>query len=355
MASELKFASTRAARREFAVRTGLVVLILCGGLVVYLLTELLLLIFAAFLVVVMLHAMADPVARRTRLPRGVALAVTSMLLFVSLLALMVGFGREIASQLELAAEQLPQAVEQVLAWLDRIGLDREIVVASLNESTMIGSGASIAADYLADLVGLLVAFILAIVAGGYIAAQPQVYVGGFLALFPPSKSEEIDRVGRLVVAELKRWLVGQLAIMAFVGALTGLGAWFLGLPAPLALALIATVLEFIPYLGPILITVPAVLLALTVSLETALLMLGWVILVQQIEGYVLTPVIQRQAISLPPAVTLFSLVTAGLLFGLPGVVLALPLAVVGHVLYGEWVEHQARAHEGMVFDQKAET
>lgn len=343
MVSEQKFANLSASRREFAVRIGLVVIAAATVLLVYRLTELFLLIFAAFLVVVIMHAMADPVTRRTGLPRGAALAITSGLLSLAVLAIMVGFGREIGNQVELASEQLPQAAEQVLAWLDRSGIDRDVVMPNLRESAILGSGAFIAANLVANLTGLIFAIVLAIVGGAYMAAQPHLYVRGFLALFSPLPRQQIDRIGRLVVAKLKRWLLGQLAIMAIVGALTGFGAWLLGLPAPLALALIATVLEFIPYLGPILIAVPAFLLGLTVSLETAVLMLGWVILVQQIEGYVLTPLIQRRAVSLPPATILFSLVAAGLLFGLPGVLLALPLAVVGHVLYGEWVEYQARS------------
>ena len=131
---------------------------------------------------------------------------------------------------------------------------------------------------------------------------------------------------------LRLWLKGQAIAMVVVGLLTGFGLWMLGMPSALVLGLMAGLLEFIPFAGPIIAAIPAVLLALAVSPELGL----WVVLlylaVQQFEGNVLTPLVQQYAVDLPGAVLLFSLIGFGTLFGTLGVILAAPLAVVTLVL-----------------------
>ena len=124
----------------------------------------------------------------------------------------------------------------------------------------------------------------------------------------------------------------QLIAMAAVGTLTGVGLWLLGVHSALVLGLIAGLMEFVPYLGPILSAVPGILLALALSPDLAI----WVALlyfaVQQFEGYVLTPLVQQYAVDLPGVVLLFSLLAFGTLFGTLGIVLAAPLTVVTYVL-----------------------
>ncbi|MFC3128985.1 AI-2E family transporter [Coralloluteibacterium stylophorae] len=131
---------------------------------------------------------------------------------------------------------------------------------------------------------------------------------------------------------LRLWLGGQAVAMLAVGVLTGLGLWALGVPAALGLAIIATLLDFVPLVGPIAAAVPAILLALTVDPRTGLLTTLLYLVVQQIEGNLLQPLVQQRAVELPPALLLFALIGAGLLFGVLGVLLAAPLTVVIFVL-----------------------
>jgi predicted PurR-regulated permease PerM len=130
---------------------------------------------------------------------------------------------------------------------------------------------------------------------------------------------------------LRLWLVGQLFAMALVGILAGLGLWLLGIPSALALGLIAGLLEFVPVVGPIAAAVPAVLLAMLVGWEESLMVAGLYFAIQQVEGYVITPLVQQRAVDLPPALTLFSLIALGTVFGVPGVLLAAPMTVAIYV------------------------
>jgi predicted PurR-regulated permease PerM len=174
--------------------------------------------------------------------------------------------------------------------------------------------------------------LVVIVAGIFLATQPRFYLTGAVKLIPPTKRAlALESIMESEQA-LRLWLRGQLIAMIVVGLLTGLGLWALGMPSALTLGLLAGILEFIPFAGPILSAVPAILLALAVSPEIALWVLLLYFAVQQFEGYVLTPLVQQYAVDLPGVVLLFSLIAFGALFGTLGVILAAPLTVVCYVL-----------------------
>jgi predicted PurR-regulated permease PerM len=120
--------------------------------------------------------------------------------------------------------------------------------------------------------------------------------------------------------------------MVIVATMSLIAYWGIGLPSPVALALIAGVTNFIPYLGPFLGAIPAVIFALTMDVNTIIWTLGAIVVIQQVEGYILTPLIQNRVVLMPAALVLFSIVVFGFLFGAWGVVLAVPLTVALSVL-----------------------
>ena len=120
--------------------------------------------------------------------------------------------------------------------------------------------------------------------------------------------------------------------MVVVGGLTALGLWIVGAPLPLALGLIAGLLSFIPLLGPVFGAVPAILVALVESPTLALYVVVVFVVVQVLETYIVTPLIQQRAVSIPPALLLTAQVLLSVLFGVMGMLLATPIAVVAIVL-----------------------
>jgi predicted PurR-regulated permease PerM len=106
----------------------------------------------------------------------------------------------------------------------------------------------------------------------------------------------------------------------------------LGVPLALSLGVTAAILEFIPVIGPIVAAVPAILLAFSKGPEMAFYVTLIYIAVQQIESNIITPLVQRWAVRLPPVIGLLAIVACGLLFGVLGVVFAMPIAVVVMVL-----------------------
>jgi predicted PurR-regulated permease PerM len=170
------------------------------------------------------------------------------------------------------------------------------------------------------------------------AAQPNLYVRGTLRLVPKHKRDRLAEVMHRVGQTLRRWMLGQLGLMLFVGVTSTLGLWLLDVQAALALGLLAGLLTFIPFLGPVIAAVVAVL----VSLSDGPLTAAWVALlyigIQTMEG-LLEPLVQQKTVYLPPVLLLMSQLALGVLVGLVGVVLATPLAaalmVMVQMLYVE--------------------
>jgi len=131
---------------------------------------------------------------------------------------------------------------------------------------------------------------------------------------------------------LHAWLLGQFAAMVMVGTITGAGLALIGVPSWLALGLLAGVLEFVPILGPIAAAVPGLLMALSQGWDSFLLTAALYVLVQQLEGNLIIPLVLRRAVSLPPVLTIFAVVAFGTLFGWMGILLAAPLTVLAFTL-----------------------
>jgi predicted PurR-regulated permease PerM len=177
------------------------------------------------------------------------------------------------------------------------------------------------------LQGLLTVFVV-LVSGIYLAAQPGMYVTGLLMLAPharrPRYREVLGRLGYV----LRWWMIGQLVPMVVIGTITAVGLKAIGVPMWWFLGLLAALFNFIPNFGPLVSGVPAFLLALAESPAKAMWVVVLYVVAQNLEGYVLTPLVQRRAVEMPPALLILFQVLAGLLLGALGVVLAAPLLAV---------------------------
>ena len=317
--------------RVFIERLVIALIVIGLALLLWNLRGLFLLLFGAVLVSVILNIVAGPLRERLRLPHAVALLGAVLVVIGVIGTAFWMFGAEVTRQAHGLRELIPAAWQAVQGRLDAWGFGDAV-----REWTAgLGAGGGVVANLgnIAVTVGNGVADLLLVVVGGiYLAAQPDLYRVGLIKLVP-------DR-GRALAAQalqasgraLRLWLLGRIVSMTVVGLLTWLGLTIIGVPSALTLALLAGLLEFVPFIGPILAAVPAILLGFAAgpqaAIWTALLFLG----IQQFEGNVLEPLVQQRAVDLPPALLLFALVAGGLVFGVAGIILAAPLTVVLFVL-----------------------
>lgn len=320
------------ALRSYTFRVLIALALVALGILLWQLSGLLLLVFGAVVVSALLRAIVGPVTRLTGLPEGLALGLTIAALLAGLALLMWAFGWQLAVQVATLRQTLPGAWEHFQTWLSDSPLGPTVEALAQRTQSSVAGLASRAGALAMSATGGVANLFLVLVGGVYLAAQPRLYRIGLLKLLPagarPAVADALDASG----AALKAWLGGQLVAMAVVGLLTGLGLWALGVPVALGLGLITALLDFVPIVGPILAAIPAILLGFTVSPQIGLATLGLFVVVQQVEGHVLQPLIQQRAVDLPPALLLFSLFGVGTLLGPPGVLLAAPLTVVLYVL-----------------------
>jgi predicted PurR-regulated permease PerM len=300
-------------------------------LLIWQLVDLLLLVFASVLVAIFFRSFADTIAGLTRLSHGLALTVAIILVAIFFVLISTLFGTTIHQNVSTLIDQLPTAWREIRG---RIGEVRWLVDAldRAGEAMLTGNVVSRIGGALGTVMGAVTNVFLVLFAGLYIAAQPKLYRDGFLKLVPPQDRERIDATLVRCGLFLRNWLLGQLIAMIVVGTLTGVGLQLLQVPSALALGLFAGLAEFIPILGPIAAAIPALIIAFSQDSQLALWVLVMFVIIQQLEGNVLQPIIQRRMVALPPAVTLFAVIAFAILFGAMGALLAAPLAVVTLVL-----------------------
>ncbi len=298
-------------------------------LLVWKLSYVFLLAFGAVLVAVILRAFADVLARWTPLPERWTLTVAGLVILITVIGILALFGTQIRVQVANVSERLPAAIDD---FTRALGLGP---VTDQIPEMLEGRGSSIAArlaGYGTAFLGGLADFLLVIVAGVYIAANPKIYRKGLVKLVPPSQHERIGSSLDAVGQALKLWLAAQLIAMTFVGVATTVGALLIGLPSPFALGLIAGLLDFVPFVGPILGALPAVLIASTIDGATVLWTILLFTVIQQVESNVVFPLVGGRMVSLPAALALFAILAAGVLFGPLGLIFGFPLAVDAFVL-----------------------
>jgi predicted PurR-regulated permease PerM len=262
----------------------------------------------------------------------------------------------IREQFRQFSQNFPGLSEQVNALVDQaedfFGLDIPVEVEPenlvevaqdfLTQGGVLEAAAGVGMT-LASVISMGVVVLLAVV---YLVARPEPWVNGFVSLFPAEQRQRVREVLRKLYRTVQRWLVGQLTAMIFIGLSSVIALHVIGIPFALLLGIFSGLVSFVPILGAILSAVPPVLLALASEPILAV----WVILaytiIQQIESNIIQPIVMSQAVRLHPALVLFALLVMGTLFGVVGLVLAVPLVATFQVLVNElWVKRMDQVGE----------
>ena len=314
------------------------------------------LIFAGLLLGVALNAMTELVGRVLRLAHALRLTVVCLVLASLLSGVIFLGGTTIAQQATVLSNTIKSQLVSVKAFLEKNGIDTSYFDlgnpnASADSSvpatpgaathnlpsagTIASSGGAIVSETLKLVLGAVSAvgnFFIVLFLGLTFAAQPSVYRKGLLFIVPARFRARatviVDRIGET----LERWLIAQIVTMAVVFLVTWIGLAMIGVQSSFILGIQSGLLTFIPTVGPLLAGLIVVLASLASGWVAAasafVLFLG----IHALESYILTPILQRQALDIPPA-TLFAFqILLGVVFGIWGLALALPVMAIVKVM-----------------------
>jgi predicted PurR-regulated permease PerM len=315
------------------------ILILLGVWFLYLIWDVLLMLFAAVVVASAIEPIADYL-QRYRVPR----AASVVMVYLTALLILFGMVTLMIDPLTQQIRQLTLALPGIVAWFEGLLLVGTTVdqshISSLQEGlSQFGEniarlGVNIfqgAGTVVASFAMVLFVFVVAF----YLVLEQGTLKKFFRLVVPaihwPFAEQVIDRVQRGV----GRWMLAQLALGFIVGMIVGVGLWLLGVPYALLLGLVAGVLEIIPVIGPILAAIPGIVVGLSQSLVTGIVVLGFYLVVQQVENHVLVPNIMRRAIGLHPLITIIAVLLGARLIGIAGAILAVPMATVVSIILSD--------------------
>lgn len=311
--------------------------LIVGLLIAWQAHDVLLLGFAAILLAIFLSSITDWASEKFKLSYNLVLTGVSVLLAIFMVLIFWISAPLIGEQLKLLLEELPKAYDllraKASAYVDWHLLTKEKLTSEFifNNEKLLNQATSIFSFTL----GTITSFIIFIFVGLYLAFSPEQYIKGFLKIFPPKKRNYVEGILKKIGQALRWWLLGKFIAMAIVGTLIFLGLWILQVPLLLILSLLAAILTFIPYIGPILAAIPAILITMSIDPWQAIYVALLYIVVHTIEGYLISPCIDQRTVAIPPALTVMVQVLLMLLIGFIGLALASPLTVVALALIKE--------------------
>lgn len=293
--------------------------------------ELLLLTFAGVLAAVFLGTLTHWIQRATRLPGVLAYTATLVLLAGGVFLAGWFLAPRISEQMSQVLTALPDSLHRLEEPLMKHAWGRDLV-AHAREALQTSSMGKKLPQLANTVVESVVDIVVVVVIGFFAGLNPAGYRAGILILIPQDRREGLRRMVGELREQLKWWLFGQMFAMAVLGVGTGIGLTLLGVKLAWILALITAGAVFVPYAGTVLAGIPSVLMGLENGPKTALYVLGFYSLLHILEGYILTPFIQKKAVRLPPVLTVLAQFLMWNVAGVLGVALAAPLTTAGLVL-----------------------
>ena len=314
--------------------------------------DVLIVVFLAIILAVYLDAVSGFLQRRAAFPPAAALTVAVGLTLGALVGVVFLIVPAVASQVQDLVGNLPSFLTELDQSINRLlrgipvlrrgaseGGSPGILATSLNELVGVVRGAVV--PYLKGGIELVIEGVSVFVMALYLARNPSIYVEGLVALVPPDRR----RLARVILYDLKltlhAWVVGQLIAMVLLAALTTLGLWILGVPYFLAFGVFAGIAAIVPFFGTLFSTLIPALFALGVAglgkaIAVALMGVG----VHLIEANFVAPLVMERQVNLPPVITIAGVLIIGKIFGLAGLIVAVPIlafvmVLIRHILVGE--------------------
>lgn len=321
-------------KKEFFQRLLIFLLTITVVLLIVYSFRIILMIFASCLLAVLFTGLSDLLRRFIPWPENIRLLLVLLAISFCIAAFSYLFGQGITSHIDKFSSSLENAYNSFIHQLKLSTLGTGILEKATNgvDNTTGYRILSKVTDIFSTTLGSLFDIFVIVFLGLFLSFEHRMYTDGLIKLFPARYRDQIDDLLNRTNSVLRWWMLGQFLYMLTIGILSTLGLWFLGMPMALTLGLLAMILSFIPYLGTIFSAVPALLIALTISNQMVLYVVILYGIIHLVTSYLVAPLIQLEAISLPPALTIVGQILLAYLVGGLGLLLATPLIAVIIVL-----------------------
>ena len=269
---------------------------------------------------------------RIHIRRGIGAALVLLVAVAAFAGVIAMIGPSIREQTRELSRELPKAMQSIEAAVNRTPVKNivsppqqggggltERVAKEMRSATRFLF--PIVSSFLGALGGVVIVLFIAM----YVAAEPGLYRKGILHLVPHKHRERAEEWLSTLRDTLRQWLIARLIAMVLIGVITGAGLALIGIKGAIALGVLAGLLEFVPFFGPIASAIPAVAVALADSPDKALWVIGLYLVIQQLEGNVITPLLLKKRIDVPPVMTVVAVAALGMVFGVLGMLIAEPL------------------------------
>lgn len=304
--------------------------------------EILMLVFLGLLFGLYLKVASQWIAEHSMLPRKLALGLLMAAILGVVVSIAFLIAPAVSRELVSAGNELSTAMGQLRTMLEQSDWSRKVAddlsgaFATLQDgpqvSQMLQRGIDnvfgVFSTALGTITGVVVIFVVAL----YVSLEPQLYANGLLRLFPRSARNAVEATLGEVEHVLTWWLIGQSVSMTVLGVTMTAFLVLMDVPLAFLLGAFTAIMTFIPNLGPIIAGVPAILLAFSRGPVTALATFVFIVVIQNVEGFLITPMVHRRIIALPPALVISVQMILATLVGLIGIFVAMPIIALGMVL-----------------------
>lgn len=303
-------------------------------LFIYYIKDVIFIVFIAVLMALTMEPAVDRMQKKNGIPRvfGAGLLFSSTFAVIALLiyAITPTLAREIGQM----ATTLPAYIDKIdfnyiIDNGQDMGLDTGMIQNILVEMSIAfkNAAAYLLSGTLGFLGGIFSAILIAVISF-YLVLEDNGIEKFVRAAAPEDMQPQCIRIAKKIEKKLGQWFVGQITLGVIVGALSLIGLTVIGVPYALVLALVAGTLELIPYIGPMLSAIPAVLIATTVSPTVAALTFILYFAIQEFENYLIVPKVMEKSVGLHPVIIIIAAVIGGQLAGVAGMILAVPIATI---------------------------
>ncbi len=302
--------------------------VLAGIFLIYYTRDILAILFISLIIVATLSPIADYLTKYLKY-RVISVLIIYLVGLIALSGLVAALVPALSQQTQEIVSNFPSYTDQI-PWLRDFGqLIKDQFLADANVSSLteyITQSSLQIFQFTGSVIGIIASLLVIIVISFYGLISEDNIKGELKKYIETHFNKRYWQIINKIYSKLGTWLRSQILLAVIIGLITGLGLYLLSVPHALLLGVLAGVLEIIPVLGPVIASIPAIIIGLAVSPLIGLAVLVLYVVVHQVESYVLVPKVMERALGLSPVLILTALLIGGKLGGIVGAIIAVPLA-----------------------------